>query len=125
MNHRRTNLSNRPFSTMPRHRNEATTYLDLYKLQLEKQRLQCKLRGMEQQALQIQQRLGQIDLEMGALQQEAGVTAVNGAEGAPGELPAAQGASSPLLGRGIGIPRRSIPPSGDQSSGFNTIFVEY
>ncbi|MEB3273551.1 MAG: hypothetical protein ACO4AI_05820 [Prochlorothrix sp.] len=117
----------RHFSTMPRVRSEANTYLDLYKLQLEKQRIHCKLRGMEQQTIQIQQRLAQIESEMGTLQSEVQQGQASTASGSvTAARPASANASHPA--KPAGNPVRStqpLPQAPDNPSTFKTLFVEY
>lgn len=108
------------FSTMPRIRSEANTYLDLYKLQLEKQRLNCKLQGMEQQTLQIQQRLAQIETEMGAIQ--ADINPANPLPPASESLPPAAYPRSTPFRPG---PSSTLPQTPDTPSNFKTLFVEY
>lgn len=48
-------------STLPRQRSEAAQYLDMYKLAIEKKRLQQELQQMQQRQQQIQRRLAEID----------------------------------------------------------------
>lgn len=108
------------FSTMPRIRSEANTYLDLYKLQLEKQRLNCKLRGIEQQTLQIQQRLAQIETEMGVLQAD-----INPANPVPPTSESLPTAAYPRSTRPGQSPNSPLPQTPDTPSNFKTLFVEY
>lgn len=108
------------FSTMPRIKSEANTYLDLYKLQLEKQRLSCKLRGIEQQTIQIQTRLAQIDVEMGSLQAE--VKQAGQLASAPGSMTPAARPRSTQTRSG---PQSLLPQTPDTPSNFQTLFVEY
>ncbi|HEY9880093.1 MAG TPA: hypothetical protein V6D29_16680 [Leptolyngbyaceae cyanobacterium] len=48
-------------STLPRQRTEAAHYLDMYKLTVEKKRLQQELQSLEQRQQRIQQRISEID----------------------------------------------------------------
>lgn len=48
-------------STMPRQPTEAAHYLDMYKLTVEKKRLQQELQSLEERSQRIQQRLSEID----------------------------------------------------------------
>ncbi|WP_017712073.1 hypothetical protein [Prochlorothrix hollandica] len=118
------NIPRKHFSTMPRKHTEANTYLDLYKLQLEKQRLKCKLQGMEQQTLQLQQRLVEIEGEMGSLQAEV-QEAIAAAKGTPD--PAAPIPPRPLTFRSAHPrpPASGLPRNQNSPDTFNTIFVEY
>lgn len=58
-------------STMPRQRSESAQYLDLYKLTVERKRLQRELSGLEQRCQQIKQRLATIDAEVNTLENTA------------------------------------------------------
>jgi len=51
-------------STMPRQRTEATVYLDVYKLVVERKRLQQELQKIEQRSQQINQRMTQLDQQI-------------------------------------------------------------
>lgn len=55
-------------STMPRQQSEATVYLEVYKLVVERKRLQEELQKIEVRSQQIQQRLGQLDRQIGDLE---------------------------------------------------------
>lgn len=56
-------------STMPRQKNEAAAYLELYKLEVEKKRLQQELQKMEVRRQQIHQRLAELDTQIISLEQ--------------------------------------------------------
>lgn len=55
-------------STMPRQKTEAAALLDLYKLAIEKKRLQQELHSMEARREQIQQRLLVLDRQVAGLE---------------------------------------------------------
>ena len=58
-------------STMPRQKTEAAAYLDIYKLVIEKTRLQQELATLEERRDRIQTRLDVLDVEIAALEQSA------------------------------------------------------
>ena len=68
-------INSRPFrgvirpkiSTMPRPKTEATAYLNIYKLTVEKKRLQDALQHMEERKCQIEQRLTSLYQEIEAI----------------------------------------------------------
>lgn len=53
---------------MPRQQTEATVYLDVYKLVVERKRLQQELQKIEQRSQQINQRMTQLDQEITTLE---------------------------------------------------------
>lgn len=70
----RPNLSTeaRPkISTMPRPQTEASAYLNLYKLSIEKKRLQSELDAIEQRQRRIQKRLSFLDSQVAEMQKAA------------------------------------------------------
>lgn len=58
-------------STMPRPQTEATAYLNLYKLAIEKKRLQYELDSIEQRRHRIQKRLSFLESQVAEVQQAA------------------------------------------------------
>lgn len=84
-------------STMPRPQTEATACLHLYKLAIEKKRLQHELDVIEQRRHRIQKRLSFLESQVAEMQQ---VTATS----APQPIPATEDSSDPAL---------------------NTLFLEY
>ncbi|MBD2329475.1 gas vesicle protein [Alkalinema sp. FACHB-956] len=64
-------------STMPRPKTEASQYLDLYKMAIEKSRLENELATIEQRRLQIEQRLEQLAQKAVELEQSALSTALS------------------------------------------------
>jgi phage shock protein A len=58
-------------STLPRQATEAAAYLDIYKLVIEKKRLQQELEGMDERRQQICDRLTQLEGQITNLEQAA------------------------------------------------------
>lgn len=58
-------------STMPRQQSESAAFLDIYKLVIEKKRLQQELQGMEQRRQQILDRLAVLENQVDALENTA------------------------------------------------------
>ncbi|WP_416673061.1 hypothetical protein [Egbenema bharatensis] len=58
-------------STMPRQQSEATAFLDIYKLVIEKKRLQQELQGMDQRRQQIVDRLALLETQVSTLEKTA------------------------------------------------------
>lgn len=58
-------------STMPRQQSEAAAFLDIYKLVIEKRRLQQELQGMDQRRQQILDRLTVLENQVMALENTA------------------------------------------------------
>lgn len=102
-----TRISNRPqVSTMPRPKTEAAAFLDIYKLVVEKKRLQVELESMDGRRQQIGDRLTVLETQI--TQMEASVQQLRG-------IPVALLAQPPL-------------PTLHQSPNPNTfdmLFVEY
>ena len=55
-------------STMPRQKTEATAYLELYKLEVEKKRLQQELQTMKIRRQQIEQRLSALETQINSVE---------------------------------------------------------
>jgi hypothetical protein len=85
-------------STMPRPQTEATAYLNLYKLSIEKKRLQYELDSIEQRRHRIQKRLSFLESQVAEMQQSAQV-------------------STPKL---VSVEKNSAP-----DSALNMLFLEY
>ncbi|HEY9646032.1 MAG TPA: hypothetical protein V6C88_06675 [Chroococcidiopsis sp.] len=81
-------------STMPRQKSEAAAFLDIYKLVIEKKRLQEELQSIDERRLQIVQRLGVLDQQVGTL--EGTVQQMRAAEAADPAIPAHVPYSQPL-----------------------------
>ncbi len=58
-------------STLPRQQTEATAFLDIYKLVIEKKRLEQELQGMEQRRQQIVDRLSLLETQVSTLENKA------------------------------------------------------
>jgi chromosome segregation ATPase len=58
-------------STMPRQQSEAAVVLDIYKLAIDKERLQQELQGIEQRRQQILQRLEVLETQVDQLEGQA------------------------------------------------------
>ncbi len=58
-------------STMPRQQSESAYYLDMYKLAVEKKRLQQELTELDQRRLHLQQRLAALETQVTQLTQNA------------------------------------------------------
>ncbi len=59
------------FSTMPRQKNQATVYLEIYQLAVEKNRLQAELQAIEKRKVNISQRLEAIAEQIDFLEKSA------------------------------------------------------
>jgi hypothetical protein len=58
-------------TTMPRQRTEAAHYLDMYKLTVEKKRIQQELEHLEERQKRLRDRLAEIDLQTEGLDAQA------------------------------------------------------
>jgi hypothetical protein len=95
---------NRPrISTMPRQNTEAAAYLNLYKLSVEKKRLQYELETIDQRRQRIQKRLAFLDSQVTEL------------EKSPEKL----GTDTPKVM--CPIARKAAP----DTASFNTLYLEY
>lgn len=92
-------------STMPRRKSEAAAFLNIYKLVIEKKRLQEELNNIEDRREQIQQRTAILDQQIAML------------EGNVQQIRQQDDRSMRSL--------RSIPHSSTASEGFDTLFLEY
>ena len=102
-------------STMPQQQSEAAAYLDIYKLVVEKKRLQQELESMEQRRGQVSKRLSILEHQIQAL------------EGKAHQLRDAQGETSVSDSP---EERRSYPPASDyrhsdHAGQFQTITLDY
>lgn len=92
-------------STMPRQRTEAAVHLQLYKLAIERRRLQQELHALEQRQQQIQRQMCLIEHQMAE---------VSGQSPVP---PIRQPLNPPAL--------TNLPPHMPPSDQFDTLFLEY
>lgn len=101
-------ISNRPkISTMPRPQTEAAAFLDIYKLVVEKKRLQAELESMDERRQQIGDRLAVLETQITHM--ESAVQHLRG-------IPTAASAQAPLLA----LPSQSANPNT-----FDMLFEEY
>lgn len=91
---------------MPRQHNEATAYLDIYKLVVEKKRLREELRKLDQRRQEIQQRLGQLELQIDDQEKDVQQLRANEAIDLPPQPPIA-------------------PQSSTMGQSFDTLILEY
>jgi small-conductance mechanosensitive channel len=94
-------------STLPRQNSEATQYLDIYKLTIEKKRLQSQLVDLDQRRQRIQARLAELNARTTELEQGAK------------QLRQADGAATPSS---MVFPPVHETPSGDH---FDSITLDY
>jgi hypothetical protein len=95
-------------STMPRQKTEAAAYLNLYKLSVEKKRLQYELETIEQRHQKIQKRLAFLDGQVAELEKSA----------------ERRGTGAPKVSYSIDKQPAPDPASFNPAS-FNTLFLEY
>jgi chromosome segregation ATPase len=93
-------------STMPRQKTEAAAYLNIYKLTIEKKRLQQELNSLEERRQQLQNRLALITSQVHELEKSAQELRVS--------LP-----SAPVL------PNQPQNLTVSASDSFSTFFLEY
>lgn len=93
-------------STMPRQKTEASSLLDLYKLVVEKKRLQQELQSLDERRLQICDRMDVLEQQTAELEQN--IQHMRSAEN-----------SAPQL------PKPVRPNSASPSGNFETLFLEY
>ncbi|NJN56104.1 MAG: hypothetical protein HC879_00665 [Leptolyngbyaceae cyanobacterium SL_5_9] len=103
----------RPISTMPRPKTEATAFLDLYKLVIEKKRLQQELQSLEQRRQQITDRIVVLDSQVAEL--ESNVQQMRG------EVPTPRVEAT--LQPTMKAVKMAIAPSPPDT--FDTLFLEY
>jgi phage shock protein A len=100
-------------STMPRQQSEATVYLEVYKLVVERKRLQEELQKIEVRSQQIQQRLGQLDHQIGDLETNLQQMRASEAEPTASAIAPAQ------------VNRSSVTTTNSQPETFEMMFLEY
>jgi len=93
-------------STMPRQRSEAAAFLNIYKLVVEKKRLEQELESLDERRKQICDRIAVLNQHVDKL--ETSVDQMRATETSP------QKSSAP-----------NIAPDQEQSDGFNTLFLDY
>lgn len=99
-------------STLPRQRSEASHYLDMYKLTVEKKRLQSELHSLDDHRQRIQQRLDEIAVHTDEL--ECGAQQLRGLDN-----------SAQPAGPTSNVYLPSARPSANSTDEFNLLFLEY
>jgi predicted nucleic acid-binding Zn-ribbon protein len=90
-------------STMPRQKTEAAAYLNLYKLSVEKKRLQYELDTLDQRRQRIQKRLAFLDSQVAELERSAQ------------ELRSSEPSTPPAIAQ----------KATAETKGFDTLFLDY
>ncbi|MEY3297800.1 MAG: hypothetical protein RLZZ597_1060 [Cyanobacteriota bacterium] len=106
-------------STLPRQRTEAAHYLDLYKLTVEKKRIQQEIENLEQRRARLYSRLAEIDQEADRLNGLAGTIRIQDSQRLG--INSSNSAATATPSSNVFIPERSSPTQGD----FNTVLLEY
>ncbi len=78
------------FSTMPRQKNQATVYLEIYQLAVEKNRLQAELQAIEKRKVTISQRLEALAEQIDFLETSAHAVKGNSLENASSQAETTQ-----------------------------------
>jgi hypothetical protein len=109
-------------STLPRQRTEAAHYLDMYKLTVEKKRIQQELENIDQKQQRLQERLAEIDHHLGGLGD--GAEALRAKEGKRFQKPesAPRRPTQPMPTSNVYLPTRSHHPSQDE---YSTVVLDY
>jgi hypothetical protein len=112
-------------STLPRQRTEAAHYLDMYKLTVEKKRIQQELDNINLKQQRLQERLAEIDHQLAGLGDGAEVLREQeGKRYAPASVTARgkQRPTQPMPTSNIYLPERSNRPSQDE---YSTVVLDY
>lgn len=112
-------------STMPRQQTEAAAFLDIYKLVIEKKRLQQELDGMDQRRQQILNRLAVLNQQVSDLEKTAHDLRQDSTLPESGTLPGTL--SGTLSGTSSRPIAKSLPPAAQTSTGetIDTLFLDY
>ncbi len=110
-------------STLPRQRTEAAQYLDMYKLTVEKKRIQQELDNISQKQQCLQERLAEIDHQLGGLSD--GAATLRQQEGKryglkPGRNHARP--TQPMPTSNIYLPERAVRSAEDD---YSTVVLDY
>ena len=97
-------------SSMPRQKTEAAAYLNLYKLSVEKKRLQYELETIEQRREHVQARLVSLESQIAEMSQSA--------ELLKNESAATQPIAQPVFAK-------SVKQGAPDTAAFKTVFLEY
>ena len=107
-------------STLPRQRTEAAHYLDLYKLTVEKKRIQQELENLEQRRERLYARLAELDQQAETLNGLAGTIRIQDSQRYSPDAPRQAATATPTTN--VFVPERQTQPSkGD----FSTVLLEY
>lgn len=106
-------------STLPRQRTEAAHYLDLYKLTVEKKRIQQELENLEQRRKRLYTRLAEIEQQTDTLNGVAGTLRLQNQQRFGTD--SARPASTPAPTSNVFVPERQSQGQGD----FSTVLLEY
>jgi DNA gyrase/topoisomerase IV subunit A len=111
-------------STLPRQRTEAAHYLDMYKLTVEKKRIQQELDNINQKQQRLQERLAEIDHQLEGLGD--GAEALREQEGRryidKSKAAAQKPTTQPMPTSNIYLPERSNQASQDE---YSTVVLDY
>jgi hypothetical protein len=110
-------------STLPRQRTEAAHYLDMYKLTVEKKRIQQELDNIEQRRQRLQRRLLEIDQHLDSLSHEA--ETIRQQEDQPfsrGHGPRPQATAEAMPSSNVYLPERR---SHNTAEDFSTVVLDY
>jgi hypothetical protein len=105
-------------STMPRQKTEAAHYLDMYKLTVEKKRLQQELESIDERRLRLLERLAEIDQQTEGL--DANAAALR--QPSPGAPAARLQSPSFAPSANVYLPERATP---DLSDDFTMLTLDY
>lgn len=106
-------------STLPRQRTEAAHYLELYKLTVEKKRIQQELDNLEQRRQRLYNRLAELEQQADAVNGLASTLRVQNNQRIGGKV--ARSESTPAPTTNVFMPDRQTPAQGD----FGTVLLEY
>ena len=110
-------------STLPRRRTEAAHYLDMYKLTVEKKRIQQELDNINQKQQRLQERLAEIDGQLEGLSD--GAETLRQQEGkrySSKPMPENRQPTQPMPTSNIYLPERAVQSSEDN---YSTVVLDY
>ena len=110
-------------STLPRQRTEAAHYLDMYKLTVEKKRIQQELDNITQKQQRLQERLAEIDHQLGGLSD--GAETLRQQEGerySPKPEPGKPRLTQPMPTSNVYLPQRAVQSPKDE---YSTVVLDY
>ena len=110
-------------STMPRQQTEAAHYLDMYKLTVEKKRIQQELDSINQKQQRLQERLAEIDQQLEGLGDNAETLRNQAGEHYhPKPKTAPRRTTQPMPTSNIYLPDRANQPPQDE---YSTVVLDY